>query len=185
VPKQERFTAYHEAAALAARQRSVPLGWEGRQVALREIRHLRLSKERPELIRVVVTEETWVETKRVAGKTVRTPQQAHWRWIATPELDLYPSPVIWRAGHQRWGIENHAFNELTRYYHLTHCPHHHPVTILAWLLILVLAFNLFEVFVRLHSKLCPPAAKGTLQSLALNLDPALEHPHELQPLWSG
>ena len=55
----------------------------------------------------------------------------------------------------------------------------------AWLLILLLAFNLFEVFVRLHGKLWQPAGKVTLQSLALNLDRALEHPDELEPLWSG
>ena len=185
VLKQERFTAYQEATALAASQKPVPLQWEDRQIALREIPHLSLSEERPEPIRVVVSDETWVETKRIAGKTVRTPQRSHWRWIVTPELDPYPAQVIWRAGHQRWGIENHAFNELTQYYHLTHCPHHHPVAILAWLLILLLAFNLFEVFVRLHSKLWQPAGKLTLQSLALNLDRALEHPDELEPLWSG
>ena len=185
VLKQERFTAYQETTTLAAAQKPVPLQWEDRQIALREIPHLSLSEDRPEPIRVVVSDETWIETKRVAGKTVRIARQSHWRWIATPELDPYPSQVVWRAGHQRWGIENHAFNELTKYYHLTHCPHHHPVAIPAWLLILLLAFNLFEVFVRLHGKLWQSAGKVTLQSLALNLDRALEHPDELEPLWSG
>lgn len=107
------------------------------------------------------------------------------RWTASPELDSYPQQIIWRIGHRRWAIENHLFNELIQYYHLEHCPHHHPVAILAWLLILLLAFNLFEVFVRLHSKLWQPSAKVTLLSLALNLDRALEHPDELEPLWSG
>ena len=32
-------------------------------------------------------------------------------------------------------VENRAFNELTRHYHLPHCPHPEPVAILAWLLI--------------------------------------------------
>lgn len=87
-------------------------------------------------------------------------------------------------GHHRWTIENHAFNELTQHYHLEHCPHHHPVAIIAWLLILVLAFNLFEVFVRLHGKLWQ-SGKVTLRELARRLDRSLEHPDELKPLWSG
>lgn len=68
---------------------------------------------------------------------------------------------------------------------LTHCPHHHPVAIPAWLLILHLAFNLFEVFVRLQGKLWRPEGNVTLQSLALTLDRALEPPDELEPIWSG
>ena len=57
-------------------------------------------------------------------------------------------------------------------------------TVLAWLLILVLGFNLFEVFVRLHGKLWQ-RGKIALQALAMRLDRGLEHPEELMPLWSG
>jgi hypothetical protein len=52
-------------------------------------------------------------------------------------------------GHGRWGIENRAFNLLTRDDHLRHCFHHHPVAIVAWLLITLLALNLTTLFVRL------------------------------------
>ena len=58
------------------------------------------------------------------------------------------------------------------------------MAIIAWLLILVLGFNLFEVFVRLHGKLWQQG-QVTLQELALRLDRGLEHPEELTPLWSG
>jgi hypothetical protein len=111
-------------------------------------------------------------------------RQSFWRWLATQELDGVPAQGIWRLGHARWGIENHAFNELTQHYHLEHCPHHQPVAIVAWLLILVLAFNLFEWFARLHGKLCRAGAL-TLQELAAQLDRALERHEELEPLWSG
>lgn len=67
---------------------------------------------------------------------------------------------------------------------LTHCPHHHPTAVVAWLLILVLAFNLFELFVQVHGKLWQQG-KVTLQDLAHRLDRGLEHPEQLQPLWSG
>ncbi len=58
------------------------------------------------------------------------------------------------------------------------------MAITAWLLILMLAFNLFEWFARLHSKLLRGAAV-TLAELARQLDRALERHEELEPLWSG
>jgi len=137
-----------------------------------------------EPVRVVLADENWIQTNRIAGRRVCTPINSHWRWIASPELDPYPKQVVWRIGHQRWAIENHVFNELTQHYHLEHCPHHHPVGVMAWLLILVLGFNLFEVFVRLHSKLWQ-SGKVSLQELAIRLDRSLEHPDQLTPLWSG
>lgn len=82
------------------------------------------------------------------------------------------------------GHRDHSFNELTQHYHLEHCPHHHPVAIVAWLLILMLAFNLFEWFVRWHGKRLRAGAI-TLAELARQLDRALERPEELEPLWSG
>ena len=184
VLKQERFTAYQEATTLAAAQKAECFASEDRQIALREVRDLTLAEDGEQDIRVVLSDEKWVQSERIAGKTVHTEMQSHWRWIATPELDPYPPRALWRIGHQRWGIENHAFNELTKFYHLEHCPRHHPVAIIAWLLILVLGFNLFEVLVRLDSKLWQQG-KVTLQELALGLDRSLEHPEELTPLWSG
>ena len=87
-------------------------------------------------------------------------------------------------GHQRWGVENHAFNELTQHYHLEHCPHHEPVAVIAWLLILTLAFNLFELFVRMHGKLWREGTI-TLREATRQLERALERWEELEPLWSG
>ncbi len=51
-------------------------------------------------------------------------------------------------------------------------------------LILVLGFNLFELFVRLHDKLWRQG-RVTLAEVARQLDRALEAVGELQPLWSG
>jgi hypothetical protein len=82
------------------------------------------------------------------------------------------------------GVENHAFNELTQHHHLTHCRHHHPVAIVAWLLILVLGFVLVELFARVHGKL-GREGRITLQELAKQLDRGLERREELAPLWSG
>ena len=136
-------------------------------------------------MRVVLAEERWAERQQRAGRSERVARTSSWRWLVTPRTGrLRRREVIWRIGHQRWGVENHAFNELTQHYHLTHCPHHEPVAILAWLLILVLGFNLFELFVRLHGKLWRQG-RVTLAELARQLDRALEAVAEWQPLWSG
>jgi len=135
-------------------------------------------------VRVVLTQEQWEQATRVAGQTLRQPQESHWRWIATRELDPYAGRVIWQIGHRRWGIENELFNVLTQHYHLTHCPHHHPVAILAWLLILVLGFVLFGVFAAIHGKLLA-LTRLPRKEIASQLNTALERWEELEPLWSG
>ncbi|MBI4659538.1 MAG: hypothetical protein HY735_11920, partial [Verrucomicrobia bacterium] len=60
--------------------------------------------------------------------------------------------IAYHGGHRRWGIENTAFNQLTQYYHLEHCYHHEPVSMLAQMLILMLGFVLFNAYALLHSQ---------------------------------
>jgi hypothetical protein len=182
VLKQERYEICQEATVLSREQPPQTLRWEERTVELREVKDLRFGQAGT--VRVVLAEEQWSQRQQRAGRWERVERQSQWRWLATQELDGYGPEVIWRAGHQRWGVENHAFNELTQHYHLTHCPHHEPVAILAWLLIRVLGFNLFEVFVRLHGKLWRQG-RVTLAELARQLDRALEAVAQLEPLWSG
>jgi Transposase DDE domain len=184
VLKQERYEIYQEASALSPQQVPQRWQWEDRQVDLWEVKELTFTEPSLGPMRVVLAQERWVEVERRAGRKMRVPQQSHWRWLVSRQLEGYGAPVIWRIGHQRWGVENHAFNELTQHYHLTRCHHHEPVAILAWLLILVLGFNLFELFVRMHSKLWR-VGRTTLQEMARQLDRALEAVQELQPLWSG
>jgi hypothetical protein len=152
VLKQERYEIYQEASALQHSQEPLHRQEEGRAVDLWEVRDLSFTEADVGPVRVVLADERWTQVRQVGGQRQAQPQSTHWRWVTTQELDSYSAEVIWRIGHQRWGVENHAFNELTQYHHLTHCPHHHPVAIVAWLLILVLGFNLFELFARLHGK---------------------------------
>lgn len=184
VLKQERFEIYQEATMLSSQQPAQSMQWEDRQVELRQVQGLAFSEKPIGTVRVVLAQERWTEIQRQAHRRIRLPQQAHWRWLVSRELDQYPASVIWRIGHQRWGVENHAFNELTQHYHLTHCLHHAPVAVMAWLLILVLGFNLFELFVRLHGKLWHQG-RTTLQEIARQMDHALEALSQLKPLWSG
>lgn len=181
VLKQERYEIYQEASALSREQTPHIWTWEKRQVQLREVSALGFGVAGK--VRVVLAEEAWSERSRRAGGSRVTQRQSHWRWVVAG-LEGYGPEVVWRIGHQRWGVENHAFNELTQYYHLTHCPRHEPVALVVWLLIRVLGFNLFELFVRLHGKLWRQG-RLTLQEIARQLDRALEAPTQLLPLWSG
>jgi hypothetical protein len=184
VLKQERYDIYQEATNLMGQ--SQPIAWkcQERQIQLREVRDLPFTDPAIGTMRVVQAEESWSERRLSGGRKTTVAQQSFWRWLVSRELDGIPAQGIWRIGHARWGIENRVFNELTQHYHLEHCPHHHPVAIAAWLLILVLAFNLFQWFGRLHSKL-PRSGEITLAELARQLDRALERHEEIEPLWSG
>ena len=184
VLKQERYEIYQEATALTKGQTPQHHQWEDRKVELWEVKDLSFTDEAIGAMRVVLAEEQWKEAHRVGGRKEITEKHNSWRWLVSKELDPYGAQVIWQIGHQRWGIENHAFNELTQHYHLEHCPHHHPVAIIAWLLILVLAFNLFEWFSRLHGKLWR-LGQTTLQEIGRQLYLALARWEELEPLWSG
>ena len=71
-----------------------------------------------------------------------------------------------------WGIENKAFNELTQGYHLEHCYHHEPTSMLVQMLILAFGFTLFTAFA-LHSQLVR-VGELTLKALANELNLGLE-----------
>jgi hypothetical protein len=182
VLKQERYDIYKEATVLSREQRPKPWQVEDRAIQLWDVRDLNFGKLSS--MRVVLAQERWEQNKRVGPHKIRQTVQSHWRWVLGEELNGYGPEVIWRIGHQRWGVENHAFNELTQHYHLTHCPHHEPVAIVVWLLFLVLGFTLFELFVRLNRKAWRQG-RTTLKELWRQLDQAMERPSELEPLWSG
>ena len=115
----------------------------------------------------------WTQNQQQGGRRQRQPRQSLWVWAASAELDGYPARMIYQAGHRRWGIENKAFNELTQGYHLEHCYHHEPASMLAQMLILIWAFLLFTAFAQLHSKLIV-LEKITAKALAQQLNLALE-----------
>jgi hypothetical protein len=185
VLKQARYEIYQEATRLSALQK--PKTWESqdrRTIRCWDVKDLPFTDESLDAMRVVITEETSQERQQIAGQYLHQEKTRHWRWLVDPSLDGYAGSTIWKIGHSRWGIENHAFNELTRYYQLTHCTRHEPTAMLAWLLLRVLAFNLFECFTRLHGKLWRQG-HTTLKSLAEDLLGAIERFEEMEPLWSG
>jgi hypothetical protein len=146
-------------------------GW---QVQLWEVMQLRFSDgyTRNKPVGGVISDERWTERRMVGGQKSVTAQQSRWMWVACQALCDYQAQTIYQGGHRRWGIENKAFNQLTQSYHLTHCYHHDPISMLAQMLILIFGFTLFSAFA-LHSKLVR-LGPLTLKTLAHQLDFVLE-----------
>jgi hypothetical protein len=174
VLKQEEYDVYQEAWALTQGQPAQEFRHDGREVRLWEVRDLTFSKTYGRTVRVVRAQEKWTAVKVVGGKKKLVLKESNWLWVATEKLDAYSCRTLWNLGHGRWRIENNAFNVLTKHWHLRHCAHHDPTSILACLLITLLAFNLFHAFVLLHGKLYRQG-KITLQELRLQLYRAVEH----------
>ena len=176
VLKREDMEVFQEARQLSQGQKPGAAFADeerGRQVQLWEVKDLSFSKEYGQSVRVVRSEEQWTQTRQQGGRRQRQPRQSLWVRAASAELDGYPARMIYRAGHRRWGIENKAFNQLTQGYHLEHCYHHEPASMLAQMLILLWAFLLFTAFAQLHSKLIV-LEKISAKALAQQLNLALE-----------
>jgi len=177
VLKREDMEIYDEALRLSQGQKPGATFRDehrDRQVQLWEVQHLRFSDgyTKDKSVIVVIAEERWTERRVVGGQKRAKPQQSRWIWVACEALAAYLAEVIYEAGHRRWNIENKAFNELTQYYHLEHCCHHDPTSMLVQMLILIFGFALFSAFA-LHSQLVR-LEQLTLKALARQLDLALE-----------
>ena len=177
VLKREDMEVYQEALQLSRGQKpSAEFRDEQRhrQVQLWQVKDLRFSDGyiKNKSVQVVLSDERWTQRRVEGGVERAQAQQSRWMWVACEDLWGYPAEVIYHGGHRRWGIENQAFNELTQSYHLTHCYHHDPTSMLVQMLILIFAFTLFTAFA-LHSQLVR-LGELTRKALAHQLDLALE-----------
>jgi hypothetical protein len=184
VLKDQRYEIYQEATALQAQQPVERWKHGGRAIEVREVKDLPFTVAELGLVRVVLADETWVETTVVGGERQQEDKSSHWRWLVTGKFAPTSKKAIWEMGHRRWGIENHTFNELTQHYQLEHCPRHEAAAITVWLLIRVLGFMLFELFATLY---CKTVRQGnqTMKDLRDELFMDLGNWQELAPLWSG
>ncbi len=176
VLKREDMGVYQEGHQLSQGQKpAVAFRDENRkrEVQLWEVKDLDFSKEYRGEVRVVRSEEQWTEKRVRGGHKEAKPRRSLWVWAVCDELDGYPARLVYEAGHRRWGIENKAFNELTQGYHLEHCYHHDPTSMLVQMLILIFGFTLFTAFA-LHSQWVR-LGEMTLKELAHNLDLGMEH----------
>ena len=176
VLKQERMEVFQEARQLSNGQkpnREFHDQTRDRDVQLWEIKDLSFTENYGSPVWVVHSSEKWTDKKVVGGEKISQPNSSDWWWMLCEKLKGYPLEMAYHAGHRRWGIENKAFNELTQHYHLEHCYHHEPVSMLAQMLILMLGFVLFSAYVVLHSQQVR-LGQITMKALAHDLDLALE-----------
>jgi hypothetical protein len=175
VLKREDMDVYQEAQALSQGQKPGACFYDEprkRQVQLWEVSDLAFSQEYGKNVRVVRSEERWVEKRVWGGRREQKSRSSQWLWGADEALNGYGPDLVYQAGHRRWGIENHAFKELTQGYHLEHSYHHDAVSMLVQMLILIFGFTLFTAFAR-HSQ-SVRLGEITLKALAHELDLALE-----------
>jgi hypothetical protein len=177
VLKRQDMEVFQEAVALSQNQKpSAEFRDEQRQrqVQLWEIKCLHFSDgyTQGKSVEVVRSDERWTQRWVEGGSRRTQAQQSQWMWVACEGLCGYAGEVIYQGGHRRWGIENQAFNQLTQGYHLTHCYHHDPTSMLVQMLILIFGFTLFTAFA-LHSQLVR-LGELTRKALAHQLDLALE-----------
>jgi hypothetical protein len=87
-------------------------------------------------------------------KKQREPQvvESEWFWVTSLPTFLADTKSIVRAGHRRWHIENHMFNELSNEWHGDHAYRYHGHALVACALLLFIAYNLYHAFVERNLK---------------------------------
>jgi Transposase DDE domain len=101
-------------------------------------------------IRVVWSQETKTVKSQMTGREEVC--ISDWVWATTlPKARVDTKPFV-TVGHKRWDVENKAFNELVNDWHADHVYKHTPTAIEVCWLLTMLAYNLFEAFIRLNLK---------------------------------
>ena len=88
-----------------------------------------------------------VETKKqiVRGRVVNEETKTIYL-VTTCDKSIVSSLTVWSIAHRRWDIENSGFHNLKTNYNLDHCYTHEPKAIIALILVMMIAFNLFMLF---------------------------------------
>ena len=126
-------------------------------------------------VRVLRTAETRVVRRQATGE--REVLRSQWMWVTTLSPHRASTAAAARLGHARWQIENQGFNEVVTRWHLDHVYHHQPVALLVFLLLGLLAVNVFFAFysrnlkpeVRQHQS-CQHVARRLAAEIYVSLD---------------
>ena len=113
-----------------------------------DIEHLDSWASYGQEVRVVRSIETTCVRSRCHGQWTSQEVIREWIWVTTLPADEVPTANIVCFGHERWRIENEAFNELCNQWHADHGFHHHPRSITNFWLMLFVAHGLFHCFMR-------------------------------------
>lgn len=114
-------------------------------------------------VRVVFTIEKSKVRRQLDNQVEELTSQ--WLWVTSLPADRIGSEAVVKLGHDRWAIENQGFNEMVNRWHSDHLYKHHPVAILVFWLMCMIAYNVFQWF--FHRNLKPAyRAKVTMQHIA-------------------
>lgn len=95
-----------------------------------------------------------VERTAIRRQQTKEPEtvESEWFWVTSLPPALASTRTIVRAGHGRWDIENHGFNELCNLWHGDHAYKYNSHALLACTLLLFIAYNLFHAFIERNLK---------------------------------
>ena len=128
-----------------------------------------------ENVRVVRSEETKTVHRQLDD--LDHTDTTEWIWVTSLPQAQVDAAAVARLGHERWRIENNAFNELVNSWdadHLFRCTAH---AIEAVLLLICVALNVFQAFWRLnvkpalHARLTAAAVAGIIRGMVLGNAP--------------
>jgi hypothetical protein len=103
-------------------------------------------------IRVLHSEEKEIKRIQKGGEWIEKQEEHNWWWATNIPAYILPAKLLWRAGHNRWDIENDLFNDLVNHWDMNHCFKHEPNAIMNFLLTLFIAFVLMQSFYKLNIK---------------------------------
>lgn len=106
-------------------------------------------------VRVVYSTET-TAVERQLGHTEQL--TATWVWVSSITRAYLPTAHFLEVAHDRWDVENRAFNELVTFWHIDHTYHHHADAMLNFWLMTMLAYNIYHAFY--FGNLKPQVRKG-------------------------
>ena len=95
-------------------------------------------------VRVVSSEEQQT-IRRCRTRELQT-TKSKWMWVTSLDRTQMDTTTLVELGHRRWDIENYGFNELATRWHADHIYHHDINAMMAILLLILLAVNLFHAW---------------------------------------
>lgn len=159
VLKDERRNLYQDVAGLFDSVAPQPGSYRSRQCSWWDFQDLTSWPQVKTPVRVIRSLENY-SIRRQSDKN-EEPQSSDWIWVTTLPANQVPVGRVVHLGHQRWDIENYAFNALVNEWHSDHVFKHDPGAIECFLLVAFLAYNVFHAFLALNVK--PAARHGKTQ----------------------
>jgi hypothetical protein len=98
-------------------------------------------------IRVVKSAETRMVKNPACKRGKKEPETTTWYWITTLTKEQLPTRAFVVLAHKRWRIENNGFKELVHTWHADHVYKHDPNAIMAFWLMIMLAYMIVHAFV--------------------------------------